>query len=70
MDYTETCTLLGSPAGLVGVQMGVKTSLAHHGGDNDTIIITILLLNISTLCCCSLAFCIYLIDFIDITDIL
>ena len=32
MDYTETCTPLGSPAGLVGAQMGVKTPLAHYGG--------------------------------------
>ena len=32
VDYTETCTLLGSPAGLVGSQMGVKTPLAHYGG--------------------------------------
>ena len=29
---TETCTLLGSPAGLVGAQMAVKAPLAHDGG--------------------------------------
>ena len=28
VDYTETCTLLGSPVGLVGAQMEVKTPLS------------------------------------------